>query len=44
LTITEREIIKQHMHAHEMPEFAAEYHTPDGVITYQLMEGPAPPN
>jgi hypothetical protein len=42
LTITEREIVKQHLRAHEQPEFAAEYHTPNGVIAYQLMEGPAP--
>jgi hypothetical protein len=42
LTITEREMLHQHIDSHEDPNFVAEYHTPDGVVSYVLMKGKAP--
>jgi hypothetical protein len=42
LTVTERENIRLHLQAQENPEFAVEYHTPDGVVTYKVMPGAGP--
>jgi hypothetical protein len=42
LTITERETMRLHLQTQENPEFAVEYHTPDGVVTYKVMPGPGP--
>jgi hypothetical protein len=42
LTVTERKTIRLHLQAQENPEFAVEYHTPDGVVTYKMMPGAGP--
>jgi hypothetical protein len=42
LTITEREMMQQHIENNEQSEFMAEYHTPDGVVRYVLMPGDRP--